>query len=193
MWGAVGWWCGRDLDCPEAIAAAKELLPHTGLIHGRPSKVSSHMWFICEGVKTEQFKDASGKSSIIVEIRSTGGYTCAPPSLHTSGEQLAWERQGNPLPSSPPRCASPSAMSPSWPCSTPLVWSRSHAYRHRPARGVLCHAGLESGRGGAHHHDRVQYCRRRRARREELMRHPPSRSLRRATRYGSSDTQRTPR
>jgi hypothetical protein len=33
-----------DLDCPEAVAAARGLLPHTGWVSGRYSSRYSHHW-----------------------------------------------------------------------------------------------------------------------------------------------------
>ena len=95
------WLVDVDLECAEAIAAAKELLPRTPLVHGRPSKPSSHHWFVCRDIKTSQFRDVKGANSeaaMIAEIRSTGGYTAAPPSLHPRGEALTWESQGAPMP-----------------------------------------------------------------------------------------------
>lgn len=92
-----GWRVDVDLDCPEAIAAARELLPNTQLIHGRLSKPSSHWWFVCKDIKTTQFTDvkpdAKGAGPMLVEIRSTGGYTAGPPSVNPSGETLEWEIQ----------------------------------------------------------------------------------------------------
>lgn len=95
-----GWRVDVDLDSVEAIQAAKMLLPNTGLIHGRPNKPDSHYWFICENIKTTQFTDVrgtDGKTSMLVEIRSTGGYTALPPSLHPSGDLLAWTITRPPL------------------------------------------------------------------------------------------------
>ena len=47
-----------DCDCPEAIAAARELLPETGLIFGRRSKPFSHYLYRSDPpVRTEQFHD----------------------------------------------------------------------------------------------------------------------------------------
>jgi hypothetical protein len=83
-----------DLDCAEAITAARELLLVTQRIHGRPGKPSSHYWYYVPGAKTEQFKDTDG--SVLVEIRSTGGQTVLPPSTHPSGESLAWEIDRDP-------------------------------------------------------------------------------------------------
>jgi hypothetical protein len=86
-----GWRVDVDCDAPEAIEAAKIFLPNTGLIHGRPGKPDSHYWYRCEGVKTTQFTDVKSKSSsMLIEIRSTGGYTALPPSVHPSGDELAW-------------------------------------------------------------------------------------------------------
>lgn len=104
--------CGKpsehrvDVDCDavEAIKAAKLLLPHTGLIHGRPGKPDSHYWFICEGLKTTQFtdvKDTSGKTQMLVELRSTGGYTLVPPSVHPNGDALTWSLERDPLTMTP--------------------------------------------------------------------------------------------
>jgi hypothetical protein len=95
-----GWRIDVDCDAPEAVVAAKLLLPNTGLIHGRPGKPSSHYWYLCEGAKTTQFtdiKNASGSTQMLVEIRSTGGYTAGPPSGHPSGDVIAWESQRDPL------------------------------------------------------------------------------------------------
>jgi putative DNA primase/helicase len=89
-----------DLDSREAVAAAARLMPDTPLVHGRPGKPLSHFWVICEDAKTTQFtdvRDASGKTAMLAEIRSDGGYTMLPPSIHPSGEVLAWARRGTPL------------------------------------------------------------------------------------------------
>jgi hypothetical protein len=85
-----------DVDCdhPFAVAAAKALLPSTGLVFGRSSKPSSHYLFMCPGIKTTQFTDvkgADGTNQMLVEIRSTNSYTMFPPSLHPSGEAVTWE------------------------------------------------------------------------------------------------------
>lgn len=98
------WLVDVDLDCAEAVEAAKALLPRTPLVHGRPSKRISHYWFRCEEFKTTQFTDVGDESPtgrMLVEVRSTGGYTVVPPSLHPSGEALAWESEGDPFDMTP--------------------------------------------------------------------------------------------
>lgn len=82
-----------DLDALEAVKAALKFLPTTERIHGRPSKPQSHYWYYAV-LKSEQFKDTDG--SMLVEIRSTGGQTVIPPSIHPKGETLAWEIERTP-------------------------------------------------------------------------------------------------
>ena len=78
-----------DLDAPQAVALATEFLPPTKMIHGRSSKLQSHWWFIpSRSPKSEKFTDTD--RSVLVEIRSTGCQTIVPPSVHPSGESLAW-------------------------------------------------------------------------------------------------------
>jgi hypothetical protein len=78
-----------DLDAPEAVFAARTLLVRSKMVHGRPSKPASHYWFVAVGSKSEVFKDVDG--SVLVEIRSTGGQTVLPPSIHPSGELISWD------------------------------------------------------------------------------------------------------
>ncbi len=83
-----------DLDAMEALALTG-WLPDTDMIHGRPSKPRSHWWFIADPLpRTERFEDVDGAT--LVELRSTGGQTVVPPSIHPSGERLAWESFGDP-------------------------------------------------------------------------------------------------
>jgi hypothetical protein len=87
-----------DLDHERAVAIAPLLLPQTGLIHGRPGKPDSHHWFISEGMKTTTFSDIkTNGSKTLLEVRSTGGYTALPPSVHPSGDVFAWAHQRAPL------------------------------------------------------------------------------------------------
>lgn len=84
-----------DLDCPEAIAAAPLYLPQTGLVHGRVSAMSSHWWYVAPGSETCRRHDPDG--STLVELRSTGGQTVAPPSIHEqTGELIEWVSYGEP-------------------------------------------------------------------------------------------------
>ncbi len=73
-----------DLDAPEAVQVADAFLPKTGLVHGRKSKPLSHWWYIANPIpKMERFTALDG--TCIVELRSTGGQTIIPPSVHPSG------------------------------------------------------------------------------------------------------------
>lgn len=85
-----------DLDCIEAIAAARCFLPRTELIHGRISKPESHYWYqTTPPPKPLKFLDTNGQC--LLEIRSTNQQTIIPPSIHPSGEKLEWLYSKNPL------------------------------------------------------------------------------------------------
>jgi hypothetical protein len=86
-----------DCDCPEAITAARELLPETGLIFGRQSKPFSHFFYRSDPpARTAQFIDPLDQSTI-VELRglssdgSVGLQTVVPPSIHETGELVRFE------------------------------------------------------------------------------------------------------
>jgi hypothetical protein len=105
-----GWRVDVDLDHPLAIEIAPLLLPRTASVHGRPGKPDSHYWYICENVKTRQFTDLplpDGSKQMLVEIRSTGGYTALPPSVHPSGDLLAWASEGDALRLTPDELTAP--------------------------------------------------------------------------------------
>lgn len=77
-----------DLDCPEALALADRLLPPTGAEFGRPSTPRAHRLYIADVEATVPFAASDG---MVVELRSTGGQTMCPPSVHPSGERLSWD------------------------------------------------------------------------------------------------------
>lgn len=86
-----------DIDCTEAIAAARELLPETGLIFGRQSKPASHYFYRSDPpVRTKRFLDPVDKACL-VELRcqkangSIGFQTVVPPSVHPEGELIRFE------------------------------------------------------------------------------------------------------
>ena len=88
-----------DLDCPEAVAVAAVLLPPTGAVFGRPARPSSH-WLYCVAgeLTTRKHQDplAGGERAMLVELRFTGTQTLFPPSIHPSGELIAWDRDDLP-------------------------------------------------------------------------------------------------
>jgi hypothetical protein len=90
-----------DLDCPEALAAAKLLLPPTAMVHGRPGNPSSHRYYRVNPVlENKSYADPrqrpNGERSVLIELRANG-QTVAPPSRHLkTGEAIKWEAQGQP-------------------------------------------------------------------------------------------------
>ncbi len=86
-----------DLDCAEAMVLAPTFLPETQMRHGRRSKPASHYWYILTDAlpgATRRYKDMDGAT--LVELRSNGGQTLVPPSVHPSGEQLVWLERPEP-------------------------------------------------------------------------------------------------
>lgn len=128
-----------DCDCPEAVTAARELLPETCLIFGRQSKPFSHYLYRSDPpVRTQQFHDPLDHA-ILIELRglssdgSLGLQTVVPPSIHESGEPVRFERgfDGTPanidaevLVSAVRKVAAAAVFSRHWPAKG----SRHHAF-----------------------------------------------------------------
>lgn len=79
-----------DCDCEEAVHLAGCLLPEPS-VHFQRNKASAHYIYRCEN---------SGRTvrrsfdSTLVELRSTGGQTMIPPSIHPAGDTLEWSSKG---------------------------------------------------------------------------------------------------
>lgn len=99
-----------DLDCPEAVLAARTIMIPTPRMHGRESVGVSHYWYTSDIPKSERWLDTDGK--VLVELRSTGGQTVVPPSLHPSGERLFWlvDGQRSDLPGAVPPAVEPDLL-----------------------------------------------------------------------------------
>ena len=104
-----------DLDWLEAALVAHRFLPDTGSVFGRTSAPASHRFYLADPLpKTTKFRarpDGSTESPddedddtrhldddrmMIVEFRSTGTQTVAPGSVHTSGEVIDYQSDGEP-------------------------------------------------------------------------------------------------
>jgi hypothetical protein len=87
-----------DCDCPEAITAARELLPETGMIFGRQAKPFSHFFYRTDPrVRTQQFHDPLDHATLIElgglsSDGSIGLQTVVPPSIHETGEPVRFEQ-----------------------------------------------------------------------------------------------------
>ncbi len=95
-----------DLDAKEAAVAADMLLPQTNRVSGRIGKPRSHRFYTVNPalpvVHHVPYYGVGGSSDTIVELRalSKNGsptQTVIPPSLHPSGEQVAWDQDGKPF------------------------------------------------------------------------------------------------
>jgi uncharacterized coiled-coil protein SlyX len=86
--------CDIDLDCAEAVAFARHILPPTKAVFGRKSRGASH--FLYRTTSPAKTKRLTSGKSVIVEIRSDGAQTMVPPSVHPSGEEVVWYSSGEP-------------------------------------------------------------------------------------------------
>lgn len=81
-----------DLDHPKALRLKDLFLPHTDMVSGRATTRRSHHWYICTDDlpgSTKRYSMPDG--TVSVELRTTGGQTVIPPSIHPSGEPYIWE------------------------------------------------------------------------------------------------------
>jgi hypothetical protein len=92
-----------DLDSPEALRLASTFLPASGLVSGRESAPDSHRFYVSPGAPYLKLDDplrGKAKDATILEIRSgtlsAAHQTMVPPSIHPSGERVAWSRFGEP-------------------------------------------------------------------------------------------------
>ncbi len=88
-----------DLDCPETVELAPELLPPSREF-GRESSRRSHRLYYARHARTERFQQplGNGKHKVLVELRANktgkggeGLQTVFPGSIHKSGELVEWE------------------------------------------------------------------------------------------------------
>lgn len=85
-----------DLDAPGAPAAADVLLPATGAVFGRPGKPRSHRFYLNDAGSPRSKRFQTPDLGTIVELRGDGAQTVVPPSVHPSGEPIAWVDEGAP-------------------------------------------------------------------------------------------------
>lgn len=82
-----------DLDCEQARQLAAHFLAKTSMRFGRASARESHWLYRCPDAPSRTiFVD----ESMILEVRGTRTQTVFPPSVHISGEQIAFDEQGQP-------------------------------------------------------------------------------------------------
>jgi len=98
------WIVDVDLDCNEAVELAPSFLPETGRVYGRETRQASHYLYQSKDTKPMIFNDpepSGPEDACLLELRSTGQQSLAPPSIHPSGERIRWMKRGEPARVSP--------------------------------------------------------------------------------------------
>jgi hypothetical protein len=94
-----------DLDCQEALSVWSSYAPPTNLIFGRPSKRKSHYFYRLDPpLASLEFRDPlkPKDKGMIIELRclkkngEVGHQTVVPCSVHESGEQITFDKEGEP-------------------------------------------------------------------------------------------------
>lgn len=85
-----------DLDCIEAVVMAPKLLPPTQAVFGHANNPDSHWLYIVDRSPSKRLALTDHENGSLVELRSTGGQTVFPPSIHPSGEPISWSGSGDP-------------------------------------------------------------------------------------------------
>lgn len=81
-----------DLDHPKALRLRDLFLPPTPMMTGRATTRRSHYWYEVTGNLPESTRRyAMPGGEVSVELRSSGGQTVIPPTVHPSGEHYLWE------------------------------------------------------------------------------------------------------
>lgn len=130
-----------DLDSPEAVLLAPDFLPETQSLFGRKSKRRSHYFYITDLHETERRAviPFSEQKARLVELRigsgDKGAATLAPPSVHPSGEEVAWEEDDDPAEVSGQELKEQVA----------LLAAATLLVRHYPANGTRQSAALVLG------------------------------------------------
>jgi DNA polymerase I-like protein with 3'-5' exonuclease and polymerase domains len=117
-----------DLDWAQAVVIGPFFLPPTGRVSGRKGKPRSHFWYRSDQPPdhaSDAYDDpvsGSSEKKRIVELRSTGGQTVVPPSIHKEGDPIVWHAFDDPaevdveeLRRAVRRVATASLLARSWP------------------------------------------------------------------------------
>lgn len=156
-----------DLDCMEAVRAARFFLPETRMVFGRASKPASHYFYRADPpIPSRKFIDTD--KSTICEFRcqkndgTTGFQTVVPPSAHeATGEEIRFEAGCGPQPANidadvlglaVARTAAAALLARHWPeCGhgrhdtmLALAGGLARAGWNEPDAKVFCHAVYQS-------------------------------------------------
>jgi hypothetical protein len=97
LWGQPsGWAIDIDIDHPDALALADEILPPTGMVYGRDGSPRSHRIYRLSRPAKNQVWEIPGLGTVI-ELRGDRLQSIAPGSVHEdTGELVRWDSEGDP-------------------------------------------------------------------------------------------------
>jgi hypothetical protein len=88
--GAVSGVFVVDLDGPDAEAELRKLEAQHGELPATVESITGrgrHLFFKCP---EKPVRNSAGKIATGIDVRATGGYVIAPPSIHPSGRRYSW-------------------------------------------------------------------------------------------------------
>jgi hypothetical protein len=135
-----------DLDCQEAVRAARCYLPDTDMVFGRLTKRASHYIYRMDPPQPSVTYKDTDRKTMLVELRcqkkdgTVGLQTIVPPSRHETGEDIRFEPGCGPSPANVDAETLLTAVA--------RVAATTLLARHWPARGKGRHSAMLALAGG---------------------------------------------
>ncbi len=85
-----------EADSAVAVGLMRHYLPDSAAVFGRDSKPASHRLYYCSDSPVYNGLKDPTDGKMLVEVRADGHQSMVPPSIHPSGEEVRWSREGDP-------------------------------------------------------------------------------------------------
>jgi hypothetical protein len=137
--GAVSGVFVIDLDGTEAEAELRKLEAQHGELPATVESITGrgrHLFFKCA---EKPVRNSAGKIATGIDVRATGGYVIAPPSIHPSGKRYSWSVDS----------AATFAAAPEWLLSIITEPENGTAAPASEWRALICNSVVEGQRNGS--------------------------------------------